>query len=398
MAKKKEKEKFIRTKPHCNVGTIGHVDHGKTTLTAAITKVLAGKGSTQYKDYESIDKSPEERRRKITIQTAHVEYETDTRHYSHIDCPGHQDYIKNMITGATQMDGVILVVSAADGVQVQTREHVILAKEIGIPFLIVFLNKIDRVPDETMLELIELEILELLDNYGFGDSPILRGSALKALEGNKEGVKGVADLMDVVDTFIEEKPESDNLKDFLMPIETVVVAPGRGTVVTGRVESGSLKLNDEVDVITARKVFNTFCMGIEMFHKVLDVAKVGDNVGVLLKNVPNREVKRGDVLVKKGTGVKYNKIIAHIYMLTEAEGGRKKPFKEGYKPQLFFRVNNISGIIRFEDKDVELVMPGDNLLVNIELDKAVVLENGLRFVMREGKLTIGAGVIIEALD
>jgi elongation factor Tu len=392
MAKKKEKEKFIRSKPHCNVGTIGHVDHGKTTLTAAITSVLAEKGNTKYQNYESIDKSPEERRRKITIQTAHVEYETDKRHYSHIDCPGHQDYIKNMITGATQMDGVILVVSAADGVQVQTREHVILAKEIGIPYLVVFLNKIDRVPDKSMLELLELEVLELLDSYGFSDSPIIRGSALKALENDEEGKNSIFNLMNTVDSYIQDVSSEKLNEPFLMPIETVLVAPGRGTVVTGKVEKGTLKVNTEVEVITSKKIFNTLCMGIEMYHKILDVAQVGDNIGVLLKNVPNKDVKRGDVLVQKDVYKKYKNFTAHIYMLEAKEGGRKNPFKSGYKPQFFFRVNNISGIIVLKNED-DVVMPGENLEISVKLDKLVVIEKGLRFVMREGKLTIGAGII-----
>jgi len=393
MAKKKEKEKFVRTKPHCNVGTIGHVDHGKTTLTAAITSVLAAQGTTKFQDYEAIDKSPEERRRKITIQTAHVEYETVKRHYSHIDCPGHQDYIKNMITGATQMDGVILVVSAADGVQVQTREHVILAKEIGIPYLIVFLNKVDRVPDESMLELIELEILELLDNYGFGDSPIIRGSALNALQGKETGKEGILNLMNTVDEYIKDVSADELNKPFLMPIETILVAPGRGTVVTGKVEKGILKVNDEIEVVTSKKTFKTVCMGIEMYHKILDQAQVGDNIGVLLKNVPNKEIKRGDVLVAKDSVIKSTSFTAHIYMLETKEGGRKTPFRSGYRPQFFFRVNNVSGVIVLDQED-SLVMPGDNLTINVMLDKPVVVEEGLRFIMREGKLTIGAGIIV----
>ena len=394
MAKKKEKEKFIRTKPHCNIGTIGHVDHGKTTLTAAITKVLAGKGNTKFQDYESIDKNPEERRRKITIQTAHIEYETDNRHYSHIDCPGHQDYIKNMITGATQMDGVILVVSAADGVQVQTREHVILAKEIGIPYLVVFLNKVDRVPDSAMLELLELEVLELLDKYGFGDSPILRGSALSALNGQSKGVASVLSLMEMVDSYVAVSKETEFDKPLLMPIESVLVAPGRGTVVTGKVERGTLKINDELEVITTKKIFKTICMGVEMYHKILDQAQAGDNVGVLIKNVPNRDVKRGDVLAAVNTTQKAKSFMARIYVLDKNEGGRKTPFRSGYRPQFFFRVNNISGVIQLDNED-NIVMPGDNLMVKVLLDKLVVIEKGLRFVMREGKLTIGAGVIIE---
>lgn len=392
----KKKEKFIRTKTHCNIGTIGHVDHGKTTLTAAITKVLADlDGNTKFQKYEAIDKSPEERRRKITIQSTNVEYETSLRHYSHIDCPGHQDYIKNMIIGATQMDGVILVVSAADGVQVQTREHVILAKEIGLKYLVVFLNKVDRVPDNSMLELIELEILELLDVYGFGNSPIVRGSALDALAGVKSGVDSIKLLMDEVDSYVKVKSEERLGELFLMPIESVVVASGRGTVVTGKVERGVIRINDNLKVLTQRKVFSTQCMGIEMYHKILDEGRAGDNLGILLKNVPNRDVKRGDVLVLAEGDVKmYDEFLCHVYILLTEEGGRKTSFKSGYKPQLFFRVNNISCTILTELED-QIIMPGDDLVVRIKLDKKALVEPGLRFVIREGKITVGAGIITE---
>jgi len=336
MAKKLEKEKFLRTKPHCNIGTIGHVDHGKTTLTAAITKVLSGVGSTKFKDYGDIDNHPEERARGITINTAHVEYETANRHYSHIDCPGHQDYIKNMITGANQMEGVILVVSAADGIQVQTREHVILAKEIGIPSMVVFLNKTDVVRDRSMLDLIELEIRELIENYGFSpDTPVIRGSAKKALEGDSEYTKTVKELMDNVDTFIKNP---NRLVDapFILPVETVLVAQGRGTVVTGKIEQGSVKVGTDLELV-GKKLFKTSVMGIEMFRKILEEGIAGDNVGILLKNVPNREVYKGYVLATPNVMKTANKFKAKVYILSEKEGGRSKPFKSGYKPQFFFQ-------------------------------------------------------------
>jgi len=400
MAKKVEKEKFVRTKPHCNIGTIGHVDHGKTTLTAAITKVLSGIGNTKFKDYGDIDNHPEERARGITINTAHVEYETENRHYSHIDCPGHQDYIKNMITGASQMEGVILVVSAADGIQVQTREHVILAKEIGIPYMVVFLNKTDVVRDRSMLDLIELEIRELIENYGFSpDTPVVRGSAKKALEGNPEYVKTVKELMANVDTFIKDPNRLVNAP-FILPVETVLVAQGRGTVVTGKVEQGSLKVGDELELV-GKKIFKTFCMGLEMFRKTLDESRAGDNVGVLLKNVPNREVHKGYVLATPNVMKTANRFKAKVYILSEKEGGRSKPFKSGYKPQFFFRVSNITGTIILEKKteeDETLVMPGDSLVIEVLLVEKAVINKGLRFVMREGKKTIGAGAILEIIE
>jgi len=398
MAKKKEKAKFIRTKIHSNIGTIGHVDHGKTTLTAAITYALSLKGFGSYKDYDSIDKSPEERRRKITIQTSHVEYETENRHYSHIDCPGHQDYIKNMITGASQMEGAILVVSAPDGIQVQTREHIILAKEIGLEFIVVFMNKIDRMLDVEMCELLELEILELLQNYNFGlekSVPVVMGSALKALANEEKYLNKIYELMDIID---KELPEPKRLLDepFLMPIESILVAQGRGTVVTGKIEKGVLKVGMDLDLLS-QKIFKTTCMGIEMYHKILDEGQAGDNVGVLLKNIPNKEIERGDVIALPNTVTKKQKFKARVYILQESEGGRKTGFTTGYRPQFFFRVNNVSGKIILEE-NMLLVNPGDNVIITVELVKAVVLNEGLRFVIREGKKTIGAGFISDLIS
>ena len=397
MAKKIEKEKFVRLKPHCNIGTIGHVDHGKTTLTAAITKVLAGIGNTKFKDYGDIDNHPEERARGITINTAHVEYESELRHYSHIDCPGHQDYIKNMITGANQMEGVILVVSVTDGVQVQTREHVILAKEIGIPYLVVFMNKIDAVKDRSMVDLIELEIRELIESYGFSaDTPVIRGSAKKALEGDKHYTNIILELMKACDSFIK-MPERSVNSSFVMPVEAVLVAPGRGTVVTGKVEKGQIKIGDELELIGPKRVYKTVCMGLEMFRKILTEAFVGDNVGVLLKNVPNREVNRGFMLATPNTMKSHTTFNARVYILSQKEGGRSKPFKTGYKPQFFFRVSNVTGSINL-DNEIELAMPGENLNIKVVLVEKSIINVGLRFVMREGKLTIGAGVIISIIE
>jgi len=397
MAKKGEKEKFVRTKQHCNIGTIGHVDHGKTTLTAAITKALVGVGKTEFKDYGDIDFHPEERRRGITINATHVEYETEKRHYSHIDCPGHQDYIKNMITGANQMEGVILVVSIVDGVQVQTREHVILAKEIGIKYLVIFLNKIDAAADSSMADLVELEVRELIEKYGFSqDTPCIRGSARKALEGNSDYLKIIRNLMKTVDEYVKD-PERNLNAPFLMSIESVLVAQGRGTVVTGKIETGQLKIGNELELFTERQIFKTICMGIEMYRKILDNAQVGDNVGVLLKNVPNREVIKGNVLSTPGIMKWYTIFKARIYLLSEKEGGRAKPFKSGYKPQFFFRVSNITGIIQLEE-NIDLAMPGENLTIKVIFINKAIINKGLRFVMREGKLTIGAGVIIELIE
>jgi len=396
MAKKTEKEKFIRVKQHCNIGTIGHVDHGKTTLTAAITKALSGVGKTQFKDYGDIDFHPEERKRGITINATHVEYETEKRHYSHIDCPGHQDYIKNMITGANQMEGVILVVSVVDGVQVQTREHVILAKEIGIPYLVVFLNKIDALTDLSMADLVELEILELTEKYGYKDVPVVRGSARLALNGDKEQLNIIRKLMSTVDEHVKD-PVRLNNAPFLMPVESILVAQGRGTVVTGKVERGQVKPGDELELFTAKQVYKTSCTGIEMYRRILDFAQVGDNVGILLKNVPNREVMRGNILVAPNTMKYYTTFKARVYLLSEKEGGRSKPFRSGYKPQFFFRVSNVTGTIALEE-NVDLGMPGENLTIKVVFMTKSVLNEGLRFVMREGKLTIGAGVITDLIE
>jgi elongation factor Tu len=373
------------------------VDHGKTTLTAAITKVLSELGNTKFKDYGDIDNHPEERARGITINTAHIEYETETRHYSHIDCPGHQDYIKNMITGANQMEGVILVVSATDGVQVQTREHVILAKEIGIPFLVVFINKIDAVKDSSMVDLIELEIRELIESYGFSpDTPVIRGSAKKALEGDKNYSSIIVDLMKTCDTYIK-MPERSLTAAFIMPVENVIIAQGRGTVVTGKVEQGQIKVGDELELVGSKNTFKTTCMGLEMFRKILNEAFVGDNIGVLLKNVPNKEVYRGFMLCTPNTMKTYTVFTARVYLLSEKEGGRAKPFKTGYKPQFFFRVSNVTGTINLEN-DSDLAMPGENLNIKVVLMEKSVINVGLRFVMREGKLTIGAGVIVSVIE
>jgi|SRR6185312_3849410 len=397
MAKKVEKEKFVRTKPHCTIGTIGHVDHGKTTLTAAITKVLSGIGNTKFKDYGDIDNHPEERARGITINTAHIEYETDLRHYSHIDCPGHQDYIKNMITGANQMEGVILVVSATDGVQVQTREHVILAKEIGIPYLIVFINKIDAVKDNSMIDLIELEIRELIEGYGFSaETPVIRGSAKKALEGDKNYSTIILELMKICDSYIK-MPERSSNATFVMPVENILVAQGRGTVVTGKIEKGQVKISDELELIGPKTTYKTVCMGLEMHRKILLEGFVGDNIGILLKNVPNREIRRGFMLATPSTMKCYTNFTARIYLLSHKEGGRNKPFKTGYKPQFFFRVSNVTGTIILENES-DLGMPGENLNIKVSLMERSVINVGLRFVMREGKLTIGAGVIVSVLD
>lgn len=392
MAKKVEKEKFIRVKPHCNIGTIGHVDHGKTTLTAAITKSLSGIGNTTFRDYGDIDFHPEERARGITINASHVEYETEKRHYSHIDCPGHQDYIKNMITGANQMEGVILVVAATDGVQVQTREHVILAKEIGIPFMVVFINKIDAVKEKSMGELVELEVRELIESYGFSaDTPFIHGSAKRALEGDEHYLDIIKNMMNIIDDYVKD-PKRNLTDPFLMPIETILVAQGRGTVVTGKVEKGQVKIGDELEVIGPKQLFKTSCMGLEMYHKLLDSAQAGDNVGILLKGVPNQEVSKGFVLCKPNTLRSYDTFTAKIYILSAKEGGRTKPFKTGYRPQFFFRVSNITGTVHLETED-SLAMPGEHLTIKVVLFEKSILNIGLRFVIREGKLTVGAGII-----
>ena len=391
------KAKFDRSKPHVNIGTIGHVDHGKTTLTAAITKVLSKKGEAQFVDYANIDKAPEERERGITINTSHVEYETDKRHYAHVDCPGHADYVKNMITGAAQMDGAILVIAATDGPMAQTREHILLARQVGVPRMVVFMNKCDMVDDAELLDLVEMEIRELLTEYGFdGDNtPIIRGSALKALEGDAAAEKSVLDLMDAVDTWIET-PKRDNDKPFLMPIEDVFTITGRGTVVTGRVERGELKLNDEVEIVGLHDTQKTVVTGIEMFHKTLDFAEAGDNAGVLLRGITREQVERGQVLAKPGTVTPHTKFKAQVYILSKEEGGRHTPFFTNYRPQFYFRTTDVTGVIELP-AGVEMVMPGDNVEMTVELIAPIAIENGTKFSIREGGRTVGAGNVSEII-
>lgn len=394
MTTKKKKEKFERIKPHCNIGTIGHVDHGKTTLTAAITKCLHGIGSTVFKAYSDIDSSSEERNRGITIHAAHVEYETKSRHYSHIDCPGHQQYIKNMLTGAAQMDGAILVVSVNDGPQVQTREHIILAKEVGVPYIVVYLNKLDSMLDRDMKDLIELEVRELLESYGFPmDLPFVKGSARMALEESQPsdlGTRSVLKLMDTVDSYIQLPPRKKDAA-FLFPIETVLVIKGRGTVVTGRIEQGTVKIQDPLDLVST-KVTSTICMGLEMFRKSLDCAEVGDSIGMLIRGISKDEVSRGNVLATCDTIKAHKSFQAKIYVLTKKEGGRHKPFVSNYSPQFFFRTANVTGSIKLPE-NVAVVMPGDSLHVDIDLVNHSPLNIGLRFVIRESNITVGAGVI-----
>lgn len=390
------KQKFERTKPHVNIGTIGHVDHGKTTLTAAITKVLSKKGLAQFEDYSMIDKAPEERERGITINTTHVEYETEKRHYAHVDCPGHADYVKNMITGAAQMDGAILVVSAADGPMPQTREHILLARQVGVPAMVVFLNKADQVDDPELLELVEMEVRELLSSYDFpgDDIPIITGSALKALEGDPEAEKKILELMDAVDDYIPT-PVRDTDKPFLMPVEDVFTITGRGTVATGRVERGELKLNDTVEIIglsTERK--STTVTGIEMFRKSMDNAVAGDNIGALLRGIDRTEIERGQVLAKPGTIHPHTKFKAQVYVLTKDEGGRHTPFFSNYRPQFYFRTTDVTGVVTLPE-GTEMVMPGDNIEMSIELITPIAIEKGLRFAIREGGHTVGAGRVIE---
>ena len=387
------KEKFDRSKPHVNIGTIGHVDHGKTTLTAAITKVLAEKGGAEFMDYANIDKAPEERERGITINTAHVEYQTAKRHYAHVDCPGHADYVKNMITGAAQMDGAILVIAATDGPMAQTREHILLARQVGVPRMVVFLNKCDMVDDEELLDLVEMEVRELLTEYGFdGDNtPIIRGSALKALEGDPKYVKAIEDLMDAVDEWIPT-PERDNDKPFLMSIEDVFTITGRGTVVTGRVERGQLKLNDEVEIVGLKDTKKTVVTGIEMFRKQLDYAEAGDNAGVLLRGIDRKDVERGQVLAKPGTVHPHKKFKAQVYVLSKEEGGRHTPFFTNYRPQFYFRTTDVTGVIELP-AGVEMVMPGDNIEMTVELIHPIALEQGTKFSIREGGRTVGAGSV-----
>jgi len=395
--KMKDKIKFIRDKPHCNIGTIGHVDHGKTTLTAAITKALRGVGKTKFRDYGDIDFHPEERARGITINAAHVEYETEKRHYTHIDCPGHQDYIKNMIIGATHMEGVILVVSVVDGVQVQTKEHVILAKEIGIPFLIIYLNKVDALKEPSMLDIIELEVRELVESYGFSeDTPVIKGSAKKALEGNEIELEKIKKMMNLIDDYVKEPVRNLN-ETFLMSIESIHIAHGRGTVVTGKVEKGQVNINDELEVIAKKNRFKTICLGLETYNQILDYAIPGDNIGVLLKGVPNKEIVKGDVLCTPNTMKRYFIFKAKAYIQSKKEGGRSNPFKSGYRPQFFFRVSNITGTISFEKEDI-LGIPGEQVNFKVVLFEKSILNVGLKFVIREGKLTIGAGIITELIE
>jgi len=397
MFSKKIIAKFIKTKPHCNIGTIGHVDHGKTTLTAAITKCLQGIGGTYFHDYHDIDSHVEERTRGITINAAHIEYETEKRHYSHIDCPGHQQYVKNMLTGAVQMEGAILVVAVNDGPQVQTREHIILAKEVGIPYLIIYINKLDLMMEGDMKDLVELEVRELLDTYGFtGDIPCVKGSARRALEEqnpSEVGTESVKTLMNFVDTYIKQ-PERKKDVPFLMAIEGIFMATGRGTVLTGKIETGVVKIGDALEVVGGRENIATSCMGLEMFKKSLDIAEVGDNVGILVKAVKRDEVKRGYILSAINNIKAYSTFKAKIYALTHKEGGRKKPFASNYTPQFFFRTANMTGTIILPE-DVSVVMPGDSCQVTVKLVDKVPLNIGLRFVMREGNITIGAGIILE---
>ena len=392
------REKFERNKPHVNIGTIGHVDHGKTTLTAAITKVLAAKGGAEFMDYANIDKAPEERERGITINTSHVEYQTEKRHYAHVDCPGHADYVKNMITGAAQMDGAILVIAATDGPMAQTREHILLARQVGVPRMVVFLNKCDMVDDEELLDLVEMEVRELLTEYGFdGDNtPIIRGSALKALEGDPKYVKAIEDLMDAVDEWIPT-PERDNDKPFLMSIEDVFTITGRGTVVTGRVERGQLKLNDTVEIVGLKPTKSTVVTGIEMFRKQLDYAEAGDNAGVLLRGIDRKDVERGQVLAKPGTVHPHKKFEAQVYVLSKEEGGRHTPFFTNYRPQFYFRTTDVTGVVTLPE-GTEMVMPGDNVTMTVELIAPIAVENGTKFSIREGGHTVGAGSVTNIIE
>jgi elongation factor Tu len=394
------KEKFERTKPHVNVGTIGHVDHGKTTLTAAITKVLAQKGLASFMAYDQIDKAPEERERGITIATAHVEYQTDKRHYAHVDCPGHADYVKNMITGAAQMDGAILVVSAADGPMPQTREHILLARQVGVPYIVVYLNKVDMVDDKELLELVELEVRELLSAYKFpgNEIPIVKGSALKALEGDKGdlGEQSLQRLLDAIDSYIPT-PKRQTDKPFLMPVEDVFSISGRGTVATGRVERGIIKVGEEVEIIGLRPTQKTVVTGVEMFRKLLDEGQAGDNIGALLRGLKREEVERGQVLAKPGSITPHTKFKAEVYVLTKEEGGRHTPFFNGYRPQFYFRTTDVTGSVQLP-AGIEMVMPGDNTNMEVTLITPIAMEKELRFAIREGGRTVGAGVVAEVLE
>ena len=393
------KEKFERTKPHCNIGTIGHVDHGKTTLTAAITKVLSETGGAEFSGYADIEKAPEERERGITISTAHVEYETDARHYAHVDCPGHADYVKNMITGAAQMDGGILVVSAADGPMPQTREHILLARQVGVPSLVVYMNKVDQVDDEELIELVEMEIRELLSSYDFpgDDIPIVKGSALAALEGKDDeiGKNSIIELMKAIDEYIPQ-PDRPKNKPFLMPIEDVFSISGRGTVVTGRIESGVVKVGDEIEIVGIKDTTLTTCTGVEMFRKLLDSGEAGDNVGVLLRGTKREEVERGQVLAAKGSITPHTKFTAEAYILTKEEGGRHTPFFSNYRPQFYFRTTDVTGSVKLPD-GTEMVMPGDNISMEVELIAPIAMDEGLRFAIREGGRTVGAGVVAKVI-
>ena len=392
------KEKFVRTKPHVNIGTIGHVDHGKTTLTAAITNVLAAKGLAQAKDYGAIDAAPEERERGITINTAHVEYETANRHYAHVDCPGHADYVKNMITGAAQMDGAILVIAATDGPMAQTREHILLARQVGVPRLVVFLNKCDMVDDEELIDLVEMETRELLSEYDFpgDDIPVVRGSALEALQGNPTWVAKVEELMSYVDEYIPT-PERATDKPFLMPIEDVFTITGRGTVVTGRVERGQIKVGDPVEIIGIKETQASVCTGVEMFRKLLDYAEAGDNIGVLLRGISRENVQRGQVLAKPKSVTPHTKFTAQVYVLSKEEGGRHTPFFSNYRPQFYFRTTDVTGIITLA-AGTEMVMPGDNTTMNVELIHPIAMEQGTKFSIREGGRTVGAGSVVEIIE
>ncbi len=394
------KAKFERTKPHVNIGTIGHVDHGKTTLTSAITKVLALQGLAQAKNYEEIDNAPEEKARGVTINAHHTEYETRNRHYAHVDCPGHADYIKNMITGAAQMDGAILVVSAADGPMPQTREHILLARQVGVPYIVVFMNKVDMVDDPELLDLVELEVRDLLNKYGFpGDEvPVIRGSALKAMENptDPEAVKPILELMDAVDKFIP-LPKREEDRPFLMPVEDVFTISGRGTVVTGRIERGIIRPGDEVEIVGLGETKKTVATSVETFRKILDEGRAGDNVGVLLRGIKREEVERGQVLAKPGSIKPYTRFKAEVYVLTKEEGGRHTPFFNGYRPQFYFRTTDVTGVIKLPE-GVEMVMPGDNVTVEAELITPVAMEKELRFAIREGGKTVGAGVVSDILE
>ncbi|MDD2978441.1 MAG: elongation factor Tu [Hespellia sp.] len=393
------KEKFERTKPHCNIGTIGHVDHGKTTLTAAITKTLAARvAGNKEVDFANIDKAPEERERGITISTAHVEYETDKRHYAHVDCPGHADYVKNMITGAAQMDGAILVVAATDGVMAQTKEHILLSRQVGVPYIVVFMNKCDMVDDEELLELVEMEITEVLEEYEFEDCPIIKGSALKALEDpNGEWGDKIMELMDAVDSFIPD-PQRATDQPFLMPIEDIFTITGRGTVATGRVERGVLHVNEEVEIVGIHEeIKKTVVTGIEMFRKLLDEAQAGDNIGALLRGIQRTEIERGQVLAKPGTVTCHTKFTAQVYVLTKDEGGRHTPFFNNYRPQFYFRTTDVTGVCNLPD-GVEMCMPGDNVEMTIELIHPIAMEQGLTFAIREGGRTVGSGRVATVIE